>query len=125
MLHKPKRFFGARKIEDGGSLTIFKTSSYETGSNMDEVIFEEFTGTGNRELQLDRRISNRRIYPAIDLVSSSTRREDLLIEEGMEPRIWALRNYLADMNPVEAMEFMKDRIGKTKDNNEFLLTMNG
>ena len=125
-LHKPKRFFGAaRKIEDGGSLTILATALTETGSKMDEVIFEEFKGTGNMELQLDRRISNRRIYPAIDLVSSSTRREDLLIEEGMEPRIWALRNYLADMNPVEAMEFMKDRIGKTKDNNEFLLTMNG
>ena len=125
-LHKPKRFFGAaRKIEDGGSLTILATALTETGSKMDEVIFEEFKGTGNMELQLDRRISNRRIYPAIDLVSSSTRREDLLIAEGMEPRIWALRNYLADMNPVEAMEFMKDRIGKTKDNDEFLLTMNG
>ncbi|MAO71740.1 MAG: transcription termination factor Rho [Flavobacteriales bacterium] len=125
-LHKPKRFFGAaRKIEDGGSLTILATALTETGSKMDEVIFEEFKGTGNMELQLDRRISNRRIYPAIDLVSSSTRREDLLISEGMEPRIWALRNYLADMNPVEAMEFMKDRIGKTKDNDEFLLTMNG
>ena len=125
-LHKPKRFFGAaRKIEDGGSLTILATALTETGSKMDEVIFEEFKGTGNMELQLDRRISNRRIYPAIDLVSSSTRREDLLIAEGMEPRIWALRNYLADMNPVEAMEFMKDRIGKTKDNDEFLMTMNG
>ena len=125
-LHKPKRFFGAaRKIEDGGSLTILATALTETGSKMDEVIFEEFKGTGNMELQLDRRISNRRIYPAIDLVSSSTRREDLLISEEMEPRIWALRNYLADMNPVEAMEFMKDRISKTKDNNEFLLTMNG
>ena len=125
-LHKPKRFFGAaRKIEDGGSLTILATALTETGSKMDEVIFEEFKGTGNMELQLDRRISNRRIYPAIDLVSSSTRREDLLIEEGMEPRVWALRNYLADMNPVEAMEFMKDRIGKTKDNDEFLMTMNG
>ena len=125
-LHKPKRFFGAaRKIENGGSLTILATALTETGSKMDEVIFEEFKGTGNMELQLDRKISNRRIYPAIDLVSSSTRREDLLIAEGMEPRIWALRNYLADMNPVEAMEFMKDRIGKTKDNDEFLLTMNG
>ncbi len=124
-LHKPKRFFGAaRKIEDGGSLTILATALTETGSKMDEVIFEEFKGTGNMELQLDRRISNRRIYPAIDLVSSSTRREDLLLEDGMEPRIWALRNYLADMNPVEAMEFMKDRIGKTKNNDEFLLTMN-
>ena len=125
-LHKPKRFFGAaRKIENGGSLTILSTALTDTGSKMDEVIFEEFKGTGNMELQLDRRISNRRIYPAIDLVSSSTRREDLLIEEGMEPRVWALRNYLADMNPVEAMEFMKDRIGKTKDNDEFLMTMNG
>ena len=125
-LHKPKRFFGAaRKIEDGGSLTILATALTETGSKMDEVIFEEFKGTGNMELQLDRKISNRRIYPAIDLISSSTRREDLLIADGMEARIWALRNYLADMNPVEAMEFMKDRINKTKDNDEFLMTMNG
>ena len=125
-LHKPKRFFGAaRKIEDGGSLTILATALTETGSKMDEVIFEEFKGTGNMELQLDRRISNRRIYPAIDLISSSTRREDLLIADGMEARVWALRNYLADMNPVEAMEFMKDRINKTKDNDEFLMTMNG
>ena len=125
-LHKPKRFFGAaRKIEDGGSLTILSTALTETGSKMDEVIFEEFKGTGNMELQLDRKISNRRIYPAIDLISSSTRREDLLIADGMEARIWALRNYLADMNPVEAMEFMKDRINKTKDNDEFLMTMNG
>jgi len=125
-LHKPKRFFGAaRKIEDGGSLTILATALTETGSKMDEVIFEEFKGTGNMELQLDRKISNRRIYPAIDLISSSTRREDLLIADGMESRIWALRNYLADMNPVEAMEFMKDRINKTKDNDEFIMTMNG
>ena len=125
-LHKPKRFFGAaRKIEDGGSLTILSTALTETGSKMDEVIFEEFKGTGNMELQLDRKISNRRIYPAIDLISSSTRREDLLIADGMEARVWALRNYLADMNPVEAMEFMKDRINKTKDNDEFLMTMNG
>ena len=125
-LHKPKRFFGAaRKIEDGGSLTILATALTETGSKMDEVIFEEFKGTGNMELQLDRKISNRRIYPAIDLISSSTRREDLLIKDGMEARVWALRNYLADMNPVEAMEFMKDRINKTKDNDEFLMTMNG
>jgi transcription termination factor Rho len=124
-LHKPKRFFGAaRKIEDGGSLTILATALTETGSKMDEVIFEEFKGTGNMELQLDRKISNRRIYPAIDLISSSTRREDLLIADGMEARVWALRNYLADMNPVEAMEFMKDRINKTKDNDEFLMTMN-
>ena len=125
-LHKPKRFFGAaRKIEDGGSLTILATALTETGSKMDEVIFEEFKGTGNMELQLDRKISNRRIYPAIDLISSSTRREDLLIADGMEARVWALRNYFADMNPVEAMEFMKDRINKTKDNDEFLMTMNG
>ena len=125
-LHKPKRFFGAaRNVEKGGSLTIIATALIETGSKMDEVIFEEFKGTGNMELQLDRRISNRRIYPAIDLISSSTRREDLLIADGMEARVWALRNYLADMNPVEAMEFMKDRINKTKDNDEFLMTMNG
>ena len=122
-LHKPKRFFGAaRNIENGGSLTIIATALTETGSKMDEVIFEEFKGTGNMELQLDRNISNRRIYPAIDLISSSTRREDLLIADGMEKRIWALRNYLADMNPVEAMEFMKDRINKTKDNDCLLYT---
>jgi transcription termination factor Rho len=125
-LHKPKRFFGAaRKIEKGGSLTILSTALTETGSKMDEVIFEEFKGTGNMELQLDRRISNRRIYPAVDLVSSSTRREDLLLDKEHIQRIWVLRNYLADMNPVEAMEFMKDRLQKTKDNNEFLITMNG
>ena len=125
-LHKPKRFFGAaRNIENGGSLSIIATALTETGSKMDEVIFEEFKGTGNMELQLDRKISNRRIYPAIDLISSSTRREDLLIADGMEARVWALRNYLADMNPVEAIEFMKDRINKTKDNDEFLMTMNG
>ena len=125
-LHKPKRFFGAaRKIEKGGSLTILATALTETGSKMDEVIFEEFKGTGNMELQLDRRISNRRIYPAVDLVSSSTRREDLLIATDHIQRIWVLRNYLADMNPVEAIEFMKDRLEKTKDNDEFLITMNG
>ena len=112
-------------IENGGSLSIISTALTETGSKMDEVIFEEFKGTGNMELQLDRKISNRRIYPAIDLISSSTRREELLIADGMEARVWALRNYLADMNPVEAMEFMKDRINKTKDNDEFLMTMNG
>ena len=124
-LHKPKRFFGAaRNIENGGSLSIISTALTETGSKMDEVIFEEFKGTGNMELQLDRRISNRRIYPAIDLVSSSTRREDLLISEEMEPRIWALRNYLADMNPVEAMEFVEDKIKKTLNNEEFLISMN-
>ena len=125
-LHKPKRFFGAaRKIENGGSLTILATALTETGSKMDEVIFEEFKGTGNMELQLDRKIANRRIYPAVDLVASSTRREDLLLDKDHIQRIWVLRNYLADMNPVEAIEFMKDRLQKTKDNNEFLVTMNG
>ena len=125
-LHKPKRFFGAaRKIENGGSLTILATALTETGSKMDEVIFEEFKGTGNMELQLDRKIANRRIYPAVDLVASSTRREDLLLDKDHIQRIWVLRNYLADMNPVEAIEFMKDRLQKTKDNNEFLITMNG
>tara|TARA_B110000879_G_scaffold116786_1_gene155320 strand:+ start:1460 stop:3181 length:1722 start_codon:yes stop_codon:yes gene_type:complete len=125
-LHKPKRFFGAaRKIEKGGSLTILATALTETGSKMDEVIFEEFKGTGNMELQLDRKIANRRIYPAVDLVSSSTRREDLLLDKEHIQRIWVLRNYLADMNPIEAIEFMKDRLQKTKDNTEFLVTMNG
>ena len=125
-LHKPKRFFGAaRKIEKGGSLTILATALTETGSKMDEVIFEEFKGTGNMELQLDRKISNRRIFPSVDLVSSSTRREDLLLKTEHIQRIWVLRNYLADMNPVEAIEFMKDRLEKTQDNNEFLITMNG
>ncbi len=125
-LHKPKRFFGAaRKIEKGGSLTILATALTETGSKMDEVIFEEFKGTGNMELQLDRKISNRRIFPAVDLVASSTRREDLLLDKEHIQRIWVLRNYLADMNPVEAIEFMKDRLQKTKDNTEFLVSMNG
>tara|TARA_B100000902_G_scaffold97380_1_gene99954 strand:- start:1642 stop:3123 length:1482 start_codon:yes stop_codon:yes gene_type:complete len=125
-LHKPKRFFGAaRKIEKGGSLTILATALTETGSKMDEVIFEEFKGTGNMELQLDRKISNRRIFPSVDLVSSSTRREDLLLNTEHIQRIWVLRNYLADMNPVEAIEFMKDRLEKTQDNHEFLVTMNG
>ena len=125
-LHKPKRFFGAaRKIENGGSLTILATALVDTGSKMDEVIFEEFKGTGNMELQLDRKISNRRIFPSVDLVSSSTRREDLLLKTEHIQRIWVLRNYLADMNPVEAIEFMKDRLEKTQDNNEFLITMDG
>ena len=124
-LHKPKRFFGsARKIENGGSLSIIATALTETGSKMDEVIFEEFKGTGNMELQLDRKISNRRIYPAIDITSSGTRREDLLIEKDMLQRIWVIRKFIADMNPVEAMEFMKDRISSTLSNEEFLLTMN-
>lgn len=124
-LHKPKRFFGAaRNIENGGSLSIIATALTETGSKMDEVIFEEFKGTGNMELQLDRRISNRRIFPAIDLISSSTRRDDLLLDEATIQRMWIMRKYLADMNPVEAMEFMEQRIKQTKNNEEFLLTMN-
>ena len=124
-LHKPKRFFGAaRNIENGGSLSIISTALTETGSKMDEVIFEEFKGTGNMELQLDRRISNRRIFPAIDLVSSSTRRDDLLLDENTIQRMWIMRKYLADMNPVEAMEFINDRIKRTNSNEEFLLSMN-
>lgn len=125
-LHKPKRFFGAaRKIENGGSLTILSTALTDTGSKMDEVIFEEFKGTGNMELQLDRRISNRRIYPAIDIVSSSTRKEDLLLGKEVTQRMWILRNHIADMNPVEAMDFLRDRMRKTKSNEEFLISMNG
>jgi len=124
-LHKPKRFFGAaRNIEDGGSLSIIATALTETGSKMDEVIFEEFKGTGNMELQLDRKISNRRIFPAIDLTSSSTRRDDLLLGENVIQRMWVLRKYLADMNPVEAMEFINDRIKNTRNNEEFLISMN-
>lgn len=124
-LHKPKRFFGAaRNIEGGGSLTIIATALTETGSKMDEVIFEEFKGTGNMELQLDRKISNRRIFPAIDLTSSSTRRDDLLLDENTIQRMWIMRKYLADMNPVEAMEFIEQRFKQTKSNEEFLLTMN-
>ena len=125
-LHKPKRFFGAaRKIENGGSLSILATALTETGSKMDEVIFEEFKGTGNMELQLDRKISNRRVYPAIDITSSGTRREDLLMDKAVLQRVWLLRKFIADMNPVEAMEFLKDRISNTKSNEEFLATMNG
>ncbi|MEC3907476.1 transcription termination factor Rho [Tamlana sp. 2201CG12-4] len=125
-LHKPKRFFGAaRNIENGGSLTIIATALTETGSKMDEVIFEEFKGTGNMELQLDRKISNRRIFPAIDLTSSSTRRDDLLLDDGTIQRMWVLRKYLADMNPVEAMEFTNDRFKQTRNNEEFLISMNG
>ena len=124
-LHKPKRFFGAaRNIENGGSLTILATALTETGSKMDEVIFEEFKGTGNMELQLDRKLSNKRIYPAVDITASSTRREDLLIEDYALNRIWILRNYLTDMNSVEAMQFVKDRLVKTKTNEEFLVSMN-
>lgn len=125
-LHKPKRFFGAaRKIENGGSLTILSTALTETGSKMDEVIFEEFKGTGNMELQLDRKIANRRIYPAIDILASGTRREDLLMQKEHLQRIWVLRKYLADMNPVEAMEFIKERMEGTMSNEEFLISMNG
>ncbi|MBL87570.1 MAG: transcription termination factor Rho [Winogradskyella sp.] len=125
-LHRPKRFFGAaRNIENGGSLTIIATALTETGSKMDEVIFEEFKGTGNMELQLDRKISNRRIFPAIDLTSSSTRRDDLLLDDNTIQRMWVMRKYLADMNPVEAMEFINDRFKQTRNNEEFLISMNG
>ncbi|KIA84965.1 transcription termination factor Rho [Kaistella solincola] len=124
-LHKPKRFFGAaRNIEGGGSLTIIATALIDTGSKMDEVIFEEFKGTGNMELQLDRKIANKRIYPAIDLISSSTRRDDLLLDEITQQRMWILRKYLADMNPVEAMEFVNKSIKNTLNNEEFLMSMN-
>lgn len=124
-LHKPKRFFGAaRNIEDGGSLTILATALTDTGSKMDEVIFEEFKGTGNMELQLDRKLSNKRIYPAVDITASSTRREDLLLDEYALNRIWILRNYLTDMNSVEAMQFVRERLEKTKSNEEFLISMN-
>lgn len=125
-LHKPKRFFGAaRNIEGGGSLSIIATALTETGSKMDEVIFEEFKGTGNMELQLDRRIANRRIFPAIDLMSSSTRRDDLLLDDNTIQRMWIMRKYLADMNPVEAMEFILERFKQTRNNEEFLISMNG
>ena len=125
-LQKPKRFFGAaRKIENGGSLSIIATALTETGSKMDEVIFEEFKGTGNMELQLDRKIANRRIYPAIDILSSGTRREDLLMDKDTLQRIWILRKHLADMNPVEAMEFIKGHMQNTLSNEEFLVSMNG
>ena len=124
-LQKPKRFFGAaRNIEGGGSLTIIATALIETGSKMDEVIFEEFKGTGNMELQLDRKISNKRIYPAIDLVSSSTRREDLLLESSIVGRMGIMRNYLADMNPIEAMEFIRKQVQNTRNNDEFFASMN-
>jgi transcription termination factor Rho len=125
-LHKPKRFFGAaRKIENGGSLTIIATALTETGSKMDEVIFEEFKGTGNMELQLDRKLSNKRIYPAIDIVASSTRREDLLLEKAVLQRMWVLRNHIADMNAEEAMDMLLKNMKGTKSNEEFLASMNG
>lgn len=124
-LHKPKRFFGsARKIENGGSLSILATALTETGSKMDEVIFEEFKGTGNMELQLDRKISNRRIYPAIDITASGTRREDLLVGKDVLQRVWLIRKFIADMNPVEAMEFLKSHMENTISNEEFLISMN-
>ena len=125
-LHKPKRFFGAaRNIENGGSLTIIATALIETGSKMDEVIFEEFKGTGNMELQLDRRLSNKRIFPAVDIMASSTRRDDLLLNQETLNRMWILRRHLADMNSVEAMEFLKERMERTESNEEFLISMNG
>ena len=125
-LQKPKRFFGAaRNIEGGGSLTIIATALIDTGSKMDEVIFEEFKGTGNMELQLERSLSNKRIFPAVNLTASSTRRDDLLHDDVTLKRMWVLRNYIAEMNPVEAMTEMKKRIENTKDNTEFLLSMNG
>jgi transcription termination factor Rho len=125
-LHKPKRFFGAaRKIENGGSLTIIATALIDTGSKMDEVIFEEFKGTGNMELQLDRKLSNRRVYPAIDVPASGTRREDLLLREEELQRVWILRKFMADMNSVEAMEFLQNKMKGTRNNDEFLISMNG
>ena len=125
-LQKPKRFFGAaRQIENGGSLTIIATALTDTGSKMDDVIFEEFKGTGNMELQLDRKLSNKRIFPAIDIVASSTRRDDLLLDKDTLQRLWVLRNHLADMNPVEASEFLRDKMRYTNTNEEFLISMNG
>ncbi|MBN1415953.1 MAG: transcription termination factor Rho [Bacteroidales bacterium] len=125
-LQRPKRFFGAaRNIENGGSLTIIATALTDTGSKMDDVIFEEFKGTGNMELQLDRKLSNRRIYPSIDITASSTRREDLLLDKNFLNKIWILRKYLTDMNSIEAMEFLRERLSKTDSNEEFLISMNG
>ena len=124
-LHKPKRFFGAaRNIENGGSLTIIATALTETGSKMDDVIFEEFKGTGNMELQLDRKLSNKRVFPAVDIMASSTRRDDLLLPPEILSRMWQIRNYLSDMNSVEAMEFLKKRIEDTPTNDEFLASVN-
>lgn len=125
-LHKPKRFFGAaRNVEHGGSLSIIATALIETGSKMDEVIFEEFKGTGNMELQLDRKLSNKRVYPAIDVPASGTRREDLLMSKEELQRVWILRKFMSDMNSVEAMEFLLDRMKGTRSNEEFLVSMNG
>ena len=124
-LHKPKRFFGAaRNIEGGGSLTIIATALTETGSKMDDVIFEEFKGTGNMELQLNRTLANKRIFPAVDIMASSTRRDDLLQDKETLSRVWVLRNYLSDMTPVEAMDFMRKQMDRTVSNEELLVTMN-
>jgi transcription termination factor Rho len=124
-LYPPKKFFGAaRNVEEGGSLTILATCLVETNSRMDDAIFEEFKGTGNMELQLDRKISNRRIYPAIDITASGTRREDLLVGKDVLQRVWLIRKFIADMNPVEAMEFMKSHMENTLSNEEFLVSMN-
>jgi transcription termination factor Rho len=124
-LHKPKRFFGAaRNIEHGGSLTIIATALTETGSKMDDVIFEEFKGTGNMELQLDRKLSNKRVFPSVDIIASSTRRDDLLLSQETLSRMWVLRNFLSDMNSVEAMEFLLTRLRRTSSNEEFLISMN-
>ena len=124
-LHKPKRFFGAaRNIENGGSLTIVATALIETGSKMDEVIFEEFKGTGNMELQLDRKLSNKRVFPAVDVLGSGTRKEDLLMDKETLRRVWILRKHLSDMNPVESMDFLMDRMRGTRSNEEFLVSMN-
>jgi len=125
-LHKPKRFFGAaRNVENGGSLTIIATALIDTGSKMDEVIFEEFKGTGNMELQLDRKLANKRIYPAIDVPASGTRREELLMKEEELQRVWILRKFMSDMNSNEAMEFLQQRMKGTRNNQEFLVSMNG
>jgi len=125
-LHKPKRFFGAaRNVENGGSLTIIATALIETGSKMDEVIFEEFKGTGNMELQLDRKLANKRVYPAIDVPASGTRREDLLMDKDELARVWILRKYMSDMTSIEAMEFLQDKMKGTRSNEEFLTSMNG
>lgn len=124
-LHKPKRFFGAaRNIENGGSLTIIATALTDTGSKMDDVIFEEFKGTGNMELQLDRKLANKRVFPAVDIMASSTRRDDLLQDSSTLNKMWILRKYLADMNSMEAMEFLKSRLERTDNNEEFLISMN-
>jgi transcription termination factor Rho len=124
-LHKPKQFFGAaRNIENGGSLTIVATALIDTGSKMDEVIFEEFKGTGNMELQLDRKIANKRVFPAIDVTASSTRRDDLLLDKDTLKKMWILRNHLADMNADEAMQFLLQQMRGSRNNDEFLITMN-